>query len=131
MCVLVINAMNVRIELKGMVIERRAIMQVWVCSSCEYDSVGGERVKVFSNKEGAYKLACEGVVEFMKDAFEVDDPDFVFVSDCFGKREYYDTDTTRIRITCKGALVQIEVRDPITGKMLRRSLEISDATLED
>jgi hypothetical protein len=82
--------MNVQIRQKDMGIERRAIMQVWVCSSCEYDSVGGERVKVFSNKEGAYKLACEGVVEFMKDAFEADHPDFVFVSDCFGKREYYD-----------------------------------------
>jgi hypothetical protein len=64
--------------------------KVWTCSSCEYDDVGGEEAQVFSNKEDAYREACKNVMDFMRDAFESDDEDYLFVKKCWEHEEYED-----------------------------------------
>jgi hypothetical protein len=68
--------------------ERKKIMQLYVCSRFNLYSKGEEHVRIFNNKQDAYNLACTYVVDFMEDAFECNNSDFIFMKDCWNKRDY-------------------------------------------
>ena len=63
-------------------------MNVWICATCEYDSVGGDRVRAFANENDAYKFASEYVIEFVRNAFENTEDDIMLLEDYWAAKEY-------------------------------------------